>query len=40
MPGMMDTVLNLGLKDETVKGLIGKTDNPRFGRVVFSSGEG
>jgi pyruvate,orthophosphate dikinase len=30
MPGMMDTVLNLGLNDETVKGLIKKTDNPRF----------
>ncbi len=30
MPGMMDTVLNLGLNDETVQGLIGKTDNPRF----------
>ncbi|MDJ1121529.1 pyruvate, phosphate dikinase [Olsenella sp. YH-ols2217] len=31
MPGMMDTVLNLGLNDESVKGLIAKTDNPRFG---------
>lgn len=30
MPGMMDTVLNLGLNDETVKGLIKKTNNPRF----------
>lgn len=30
MPGMMDTVLNLGLNDETVKGLIEKTNNPRF----------
>lgn len=30
MPGMMDTVLNLGLNDATVKGLIEKTDNPRF----------
>jgi pyruvate,orthophosphate dikinase len=30
MPGMMDTVLNLGLNDETVKGLVDKTDNPRF----------
>ncbi len=25
MPGMMDTVLNLGLNDETLKGLINKT---------------
>jgi pyruvate, orthophosphate dikinase len=30
MPGMMDTVLNLGLNDLSVKGLIEKTNNPRF----------
>ncbi|AHB40897.1 hypothetical protein P148_SR1C00001G0082 [candidate division SR1 bacterium RAAC1_SR1_1] len=30
MPGMMDTVLNLGLNDESVEGLIKKTNNPRF----------
>lgn len=30
MPGMMDTVLNLGLNDESVKGLARITDNPRF----------
>ncbi len=30
MPGMMDTVLNLGLNDETVKGLTKNTDNERF----------
>ncbi|MFQ5583127.1 MAG: pyruvate, phosphate dikinase, partial [Calditrichia bacterium] len=30
MPGMMDTVLNLGLNDQTVQGLIKKTNNPRF----------
>jgi pyruvate,orthophosphate dikinase len=30
MPGMMDTILNLGLNDTTVKGLIEKTKNPRF----------
>lgn len=30
MPGMMDTVLNLGLNDVTVEGLIKKTNNPRF----------
>ncbi|MAZ49934.1 MAG: pyruvate, phosphate dikinase [Halobacteriovoraceae bacterium] len=30
MPGMMDTVLNLGMNDETVKGLAKITDNPRF----------
>ncbi|WNY27322.1 pyruvate, phosphate dikinase [Methanolapillus ohkumae] len=30
MPGMMDTVLNLGLNDESVIGLSEKTKNPRF----------
>ena len=30
MPGMMDTVLNLGLNDQTIQGLIEKTQNPRF----------
>ena len=31
MPGMMDTVLNLGLNEETVAGLIRLTENERFG---------
>ncbi len=31
MPGMMDTILNLGLNPETLKGLIAQTGNPRFG---------
>ncbi len=47
MPGMMDTILNLGLNDETVVGLAKKSNNPRFawdsyrrfiqlfGKVVF-----
>jgi pyruvate,orthophosphate dikinase len=30
MPGMMETVLNVGLNDETREGLIKKTNNPRF----------
>jgi pyruvate,orthophosphate dikinase len=30
MPGMMDTILNLGLNDETVKGLAQKSGNERF----------
>ena len=30
MPGMMDTILNLGLNDETVAGLAEATGNPRF----------
>ncbi len=47
MPGMMDTILNLGLNDETILGLAKKSNNPRFawdsyrrfiqlfGKVVF-----
>jgi pyruvate,orthophosphate dikinase len=31
MPGMMDTILNLGLNDKTVAGIIKKTGNKRFG---------
>src|SRR6266852_3127911 len=31
MPGMMDTILNLGLNDETVKALVAATRNERFG---------
>ena len=30
MPGMMDTVLNLGLNDRSVEGLAARTENPRF----------
>ncbi|MBQ6566343.1 MAG: pyruvate, phosphate dikinase, partial [Treponema sp.] len=30
MPGMMDTILNLGLNDKSVLGLANKTNNPRF----------
>jgi len=30
MPGMMDTILNLGLNDQTVKSLEAKANNPRF----------
>ncbi len=30
MPGMMDTVLNLGLNEQTVKGLMEQSDDPRF----------
>ena len=51
MPGMMETILNLGLNDETVAGLIAASDNPRFaydsyrrfvqmyGDVVFDLGK-
>jgi pyruvate,orthophosphate dikinase len=35
MPGMMDTVLNVGLNDETVAGLIKKTQNARFGYDAY-----
>ncbi|MEN8168524.1 MAG: PEP/pyruvate-binding domain-containing protein, partial [Pseudomonadota bacterium] len=31
MPGMMDTILNLGLNAETLKGVIEQTGDPRFG---------
>ena len=30
MPGMMDTVLNIGLNETTIEGVIAKTGNPRF----------
>jgi pyruvate,orthophosphate dikinase len=30
MPGMMDTILNLGLNDSVAEGLVKKTSNPRF----------
>src|SRR5579884_3070967 len=51
MPGMMETILNLGLNDATVQGLIAETRNPRFaydsyrrfvqmyGDVVFELGK-
>src|SRR5881409_2714779 len=50
MPGMMETILNLGLNDETVQGLVADSKNPRFaydsyrrfvqmyGDVVFNLG--
>ena len=35
MPGMMDTILNLGLNDETVEGLASLTGNSRFARDCY-----
>ena len=35
MPGMMDTILNLGLNDETVKGLARESGNERFALDAF-----
>ncbi len=35
MPGMMDTVLNLGLNPQTLQGLIARTKNPRFGYDAY-----
>lgn len=35
MPGMMDTVLNLGLNDESVKGLAAQTQNERFAQDSY-----
>ncbi len=35
MPGMMDTVLNLGLNDDVIEGVIRKTKNPRFAYDIY-----
>src|SRR2546427_333606 len=35
MPGMMDTILNLGLNDDAVEGLAGRTGNARFARDSY-----
>ncbi|MBW8003421.1 MAG: pyruvate, phosphate dikinase [Planctomycetes bacterium] len=35
MPGMMDTVLNLGLNDEVIEGIIAKTKNARFAYDIY-----
>ena len=35
MPGMMDTILNLGLNDQTVLALAKKTSNPRFAKDSY-----
>ncbi len=35
MPGMMDTILNLGLNDQTVAGLEAKSGNPRFAQDCY-----
>src|SRR5712691_11705593 len=35
MPGMMDTILNLGLNDDAVEGLARTTENPRFARDSY-----
>ena len=35
MPGMMDTILNLGLNDQTVKALAKKTSNGRFAKDSY-----
>ena len=38
MPGMMDTILNLGLNDSTVNGLAAKSSNPRLSIVSIMPG--
>ncbi len=35
MPGMMDTVLNLGLNDDVIAGIIKRTNNPRFAYDIY-----
>ena len=37
MPGMMDTILNLGLNDEVVEGMIAGNPDPKFERFVYDS---
>ena len=37
MPGMMDTILNLGLNDEVVAAMIAGNDDPKFERFVYDS---
>ena len=37
MPGMMDTILNLGLNDEVVKSMIENNPDPKFERFVYDS---
>ena len=37
MPGMMDTILNLGLNDEVVKSMIKGNPDPKFERFVYDS---
>ncbi|MDR2646604.1 MAG: pyruvate, phosphate dikinase [Oscillospiraceae bacterium] len=37
MPGMMDTVLNLGMNDDVAAGLIAGNPDPKFARFVFDS---
>ena len=37
MPGMMDTILNLGLNDQVVETMIAGNDDPAFERVVYDS---
>ncbi|MDO4189261.1 MAG: PEP/pyruvate-binding domain-containing protein, partial [Lachnospiraceae bacterium] len=37
MPGMMDTILNLGLNDEVVAAMIAGNDDPAFARFVYDS---
>ncbi|MBQ6288726.1 MAG: pyruvate, phosphate dikinase [Clostridia bacterium] len=37
MPGMMDTILNLGLNDEVVEAMIAGNSDPKFARFVYDS---
>ena len=37
MPGMMDTILNLGLNDDVVAAMIAGNDDPKFARFVYDS---
>ncbi len=37
MPGMMDTILNLGLNDEVVEGMLKQNSDPKFERFIYDS---
>ena len=37
MPGMMDTILNLGLNDDVVAAMIASNPDPKFERFVYDS---
>ena len=37
MPGMMDTILNLGLNEEVIEGMLAQNNDPKFERFIYDS---
>ena len=37
MPGMMDTILNLGLNEEVIEGMLAQNSDPKFERFIYDS---